>query len=89
MLQHPASLISFFLSLLVLVEFLHIPAHAFVQPRVDLGEVRRGYTVTESGQPQVAKLTLADAELRHAENKNTKEGGSWMFRVKVYSKLQC
>lgn len=73
MLQHPDSLISFCLFLFIVVEFLHVPAHAFVQPRVDLGEVRRGYTVTENGQPQVAELTLADAELRHAGNKNAKD----------------
>lgn len=73
MLQHPDSLISFCLFLFIVVEFLHVPAHAFVQPRVDLGEVRRGYTVTENSQPQVAELTLADAELRHAGNKNTKD----------------
>lgn len=73
MLQHPDSLISFCLFLFIVVEFLHVPTHAFVQPRVDLGEVRRGYTVTENGQPQVAELTLADAELRHAGNKNTKD----------------
>lgn len=53
-------------------ESLHVPAHAFVQACVDLGQIRRWPPVAEGGQPHLAKLTLADTEVRQAENTNGK-----------------
>lgn len=41
---------------------------------VDPGQVRRGLTVAERGEPQRTELTLTDAEGRHAGNANGRFG---------------
>lgn len=46
----------------------HVPAHAFVQASADVCQVRHRLPVAERGQPQVAHLSLAEAEGRHAGN---------------------
>lgn len=82
-LYHPDSLLCFctpllalstllIICLLLISEPLHVPAHAFVQAGVDPRQVRHRLTVAKCGQPQVAELTLADAEGRHTGNANGK-----------------
>lgn len=62
-----------FICLPLVTDSLHVPAHAFVQSGVDPGQVRRWLTVAERGQPQLAELSLADAEVRHAGNADRRD----------------